>query len=205
MGIKLIVAPTLEPVSLAEVKLQCAIDADITAHDSFITGAVIPAARAAAENYMGAILMQRTVDLTLDEFPCDGDIETEQPPAWNRHCVQPLPLLITSISYVDPDGVTQVLAGAAYTIDDSNWPSWTLRAVDTEWPATRVQANAVQIRMVKGYDAIAKIPADVRAWLLLTAGFLFAHREAFDMSGKMAALPSRFIDALLDPYRVFKV
>jgi uncharacterized phiE125 gp8 family phage protein len=206
MGTKLIVAPTLEPLSLADARMQCNITAGDTTFDSELT-AYIAAARAKAENYMGAVLMQRTVDQTLDRFPFanEADITIEQPPAWNSQCVSPLPLSITSISYVDEDGATQTLSGVTYALDDSNWPFWILPAVDTDWPSTQDQANAVTIRMVKGYDAQSKIPGDVRGWILLTVGYLFAQREAFDATGKVSDIPNRFVDSLLDPYRVFTV
>ncbi len=204
MGQKLFAAPTLEPLSLADARMQCNITAGDTTYDAELA-AYIAAARAKAENYMGAVIMQRTVDLTLDAFPVDDDVQLEQPPAWNTQCVVPLPLSVTSVKYIDTAGTEQTLAGSAYALDDSNWPFWLLRAVDTEWPDTRDQANAVTIRVVKGYDAQSKIPGDVRVWLLLTVGFLFAHREAFDTAGKVAEIPSRFVDSLLDPYRVFTV
>lgn len=203
MGIKLITPPALEPISVAELKAQ---ERVTSASEDTLLGLIIAAARAKAENYMGAVIMQRTVDQTLDEFPSDGDIEIEQPPAWNSSCVAQLPLVISSITYADEDGADQVLAGSGYALDDSNWPFWVLRAADTDWPATATdQANAVRIRMVKGYDNQANVPGDVRAWLLMTAGFLWVNRESFVVNDRVAEIPSRFVDSLLDPYRVFKV
>jgi uncharacterized phiE125 gp8 family phage protein len=206
MGLRLITGASLEPLSLADARMQCNITAGDTTFDAELT-AYIAAARAKAENYMGAVLMQRTVDQTLDRFPCadEADIVVEEPPAWNSRCKETLPLAISSLKYIDESGVEQTLASNLYTLEDSIWPFWVLPAVDTDWPATRSQANAVIIRMVKGYDAQSKIPGDVRAWLLLTVGFLFAQREAFDSTGKVAEIPSRFVDSLLDPYTVFTV
>lgn len=214
MGFKFVSAISTEPLSLAEARAQCNITAGDTTFDTEL-GLYIAAARAKAENYMGAFIMQRTYDMTLDEFPSSSQSWSAwlggqadigfRPPAWNDSCVVPIPLSVTSVKYIDEAGVEQTLAGSAYTLDDSNWPFWLLPAVDTEWPATRAQANAVTIRVVNGYDAQSKIPGDVRAWLLLTVGFLFAHREAFDTTGKVAEIPSRFVDSLLDPYRLFTV
>lgn len=216
MGLKVIVAATLDPVSLAEVKLQTkALDDDDT-----LLGLIIKAATDKAEQYMGAAIMQRTLDQTLDAFPgnvaalgwsssagltSSAEIELAQPPAWNDKVPQPVPLSITSVSYVDVNGVAQTLAGSQYTLDDSNWPFWLLPAFNVDWPDTRDQANAVTIRYQLGYDSPAKVPGGIRAWLLMTAAFLWANREAVDVEGKMAEIPSRFIDSLLDPYRVFKV
>lgn len=217
MGIKLVTAPTLEPITLADVKAQCRIDdAD---SDTLITGAIIPAARAKAEQYMGTVLMQRTFDMLLDAFPgsvaswgdwwnntaAQADVEFERPPAWNSGCTVANPLAIVSVKYIDAAGVQQTLDPAAYSLDDSTWPFYLLPAFDTDWPAARAQANAVTIRYTVGYDTADKIPGDVRSWLLLTAGFLWAQREAMVLDGKVAGIPGGFADSLLDPYRVFKV
>ena len=45
----------------------------------------------------------------------------------------------------------------------------------------------------------------MRAWLLLTAAFIYAQREVMVLGGKVAEIPARFVDSLLDPYRLFKV
>jgi uncharacterized phiE125 gp8 family phage protein len=202
MGIKLHTAPTLEPITLAQVKANSNIDT--TDFDTMISDVIIPWVRQAAENRMGSVIMQRTVDQTLDEFPV-AEIALEQPPAWNHQCVSPLPLSITSVTYIDEAGDTQTVDAADYSLDDSNWPFWLLPAVDTDWPDTREQANAVTIRVVKGYDAITKIPADIRQWLLLAADFAINNRGLMDTTGRMVAIPGGFADSLLDPYRVFVV
>ena len=63
----------------------------------------------------------------------------------------------------------------------------------------------MQVRLVLGYEAQSDVPGDIRSWLLLTAAFLYVNREAFDLGGKMIEIPSRFVDSLLDPYRVLTV
>lgn len=206
MGIEIITPPAIEPLDIAEARAQCELAAGDTTWDELLNMA-IAAAREAAEQRMGAVLIQRTVDQTLDRFPCAGeaDISIEDPPAWNSRCVVACPLQVTLVSYVDEAGATQVLAGSNYTLDKSNWPFWLLPAYGVEWPATREQANALRIRVVKGYGQRADIPATVRWWLRLAVGFAFAHREQFDLTGKVAEIPGRFADSLLDPYRMFTV
>ena len=58
------------------------------------------------------------------------------------------------------------------------------------------------VTLTIGYADEADVPFDIRAWMLLTAAFLWTHREAFDLTGKMIDIPSRFVDSLLDPFRV---
>ena len=47
------------------------------------------------------------------------------------------------------------------------------------------------------------VPQDLRSWMLLTIGFLYAQREAIDATGRMVELPARFYDGLLDAHRVY--
>lgn len=191
MGLKLITAATSEPITLAQLKAQCRVD---TSDDDTVLTLAIAAARAKAENYTGTAIVSQTWDQTLDTFP-NAEIELLKPPV----------TAITSVSYVDTAGANQVLASSNYRLDDSTYPGWLLPAFDVEWPATQDQANAVTIRFVTGYADEAAVPGDMKAWILLTAAFIYAQREAMVLGGKVAEIPSRFVDALLDPYRVFKV
>lgn len=205
MGLNIVTAPTLEPITLAEAKAHCRVD---TSDDDALLGVLIQAARAKAEGMMHAAIMQRTVDQTLDAFP-EAEIEIALPPAcngkgWNPGAAVAAPLAVTSIGYVDTAGAAQTLLNTTYTLDTSSWPYWVLPAVDTEWPATRAQANAVTLRYTTGYDAVAKVPGDIRAWLLLTVAFLYANREALVLGGRVEEIPGRFTDSLLDPYTVWR-
>lgn len=191
MGLKLITAAVSEPITLAELKLQCRVD---TTDEDQLLGLLIAAARAKAENYTGTALIAQTWDQTLDEFP-EAEIELLKPPVTS----------IVSVNYVDPNGATQVLSPTLYTLDAATFPGWLLPAVDTSWPAVQGSANAVTIRCATGYANAAAIPGDMRAWLLMTAAYLYTQREVMVTGGKVAEIPSRFVDSLLDPYRVFKV
>lgn len=191
MGLKLINAAGTEPVTLAQLKAQCRID---TSDDDAVLTLAIAAARAKAENYTGTAIVTQTWDQTLDAFP-DAEIELLKPPVTS----------IASVSYVDTAGANQVLASSNYRLDDSTYPGWLLPAFNVSWPATQDQANAVTIRYVTGYANEAEVPGDMKAWILLTAAFIYAQREAMVLGGKIAEIPNRFVDSLLDPYRIFKV
>lgn len=190
MGLKLITPPASEPILLSELKSQSKID---TTDDDTLLALIIAAARAKAENYTGTALISQTWDQTLDAFPC-AEIELLKPPVTS----------IASLTYVDVNGATQTLDPSLYTLDSATFPGWVLPKFNTSWPATQAQANAVTIRLVTGYANAGAIPPDMRAWLLMTAAFLNTNRDAFVIDGKVTEIPSRFLDSLLDPYRVFK-
>lgn len=190
MALTLFAAPAEEPLSVAELKAWVRVTH--SAEDALL-GSIIKSCRAKAENYTERVLIAQTWDQTLDAFP-EAQIELLQGPAQS----------ITSVSYVDEDGVQQTLAGAAYTLDKRRFPDWLLPAYDTSWPATQASANAVSIRYVCGYANAAAVPDDIKQWLLLTGAFLYKNREAFVIGGKVGEIPGRFLDTLLDPYRMFK-
>jgi uncharacterized phiE125 gp8 family phage protein len=201
MGLKLITAPTLEPITLVELKAQSRID---TADEDALLGIYIAAARAKAESYTGAALMAQTWEQTLDGFPCAA-IEILRPAAWSASSTAAYPLTLTSITYLDAGGVTQTLSNTLYTTDLGTFPGWVLPKVDTAWPATSGAANSVTLRYSVGYATPAEVPANARAWLLLTAAYLCRQREAMVTAERVAEIPARWVDSLIDPYRVFKV
>ena len=185
MGLKIITAPATEPVALIEAKLHLRVDH--STEDALIT-ALISAAREECEHLLERTIAEQTLELAIDEFPANG-IKLPRPPV----------ISITSVTYVDEDGVSQTMASGDYYLDDAQAPAWLLPVYDTEWPGTRAEANAVKVRYVAGY---ADCPELIRAWILLRVGTLYASREA---DSDKPAQPSPFVDRLLDRYRVWSV
>lgn len=191
MSLKLITAPSLEPITLALAEAQCRVGAG---EDNDLLTFYIESAREQAEGLLFSALISQTWEQTLDEFPSDGDIKLLKPPVQS----------ITSVTYIDSAGDLQTMATDAYVLDAATSPGWLLPADGTEWPATDDVINAVTIRFVAGFGATAAdVPANIRAWLLLTIAQLYDQRSATDASGKVAALPGRFVDGLLDPWRQY--
>jgi uncharacterized phiE125 gp8 family phage protein len=69
MGLKVITAPTVEPVTLTEAKLHQRVD--LSADDDLIT-MWITSIREHAEHLTERTLAPATYLLYLDAFPCDG-------------------------------------------------------------------------------------------------------------------------------------
>lgn len=189
MALKLITGPTVEPLTLAEAKLHLRVDG--SDEDALITP-LITAARRMAEQRSGRALCSQTWELALDAFPASA-IALPLPPSQS----------ITSIKYLDPAGAEQTLASDQYALDNYGSQHWVLPAQDVTWPDTLDAANAVKVRFVAGYGAAADVPADIRAWLLLAIGTLYARRETV-VDGQAAELPGGFWQSLLDPYRIIE-
>lgn len=189
MALKLITAPAAEPVALATAKAHLRVDHN---DDDALIGALITAARQAAEDRINRALVTQTWEQVLDAFPA-AEIKLAKPPAQS----------ITSIKYIDPAGDEQTLASNQYLLDGDTLPGWVLPAYGVTWPATLDTANAVRVRFVAGYGAAeAHVPAAIRQWMLIAIGTMYAMREGV-AGGNLAEVPRTWVDGLLDPYKVY--
>jgi uncharacterized phiE125 gp8 family phage protein len=174
-------APPAEIISLAEAKVHCSIDADITVWDANILLA-IKAARAHAEHITQRFYPARSARLTLDEFPC-GDFDLSAAPVRS----------ILSVTYVDGEGFVQTVPDLDYILDSVSEPCCLLLAEGASWP-TSSGANSVFVDMEIGYEDRAAVEAvypDAIAWMLLHIGSSYKDRD-------LASKPSPYADRLLD-------
>ncbi|WP_395055191.1 head-tail connector protein [Polaromonas sp.] len=153
MQFKVVTTVAAEPVTLAEARLQCKIDADDTTHDALITS-LITAAREFAEHYTGRALAGQTLEGALDSFPDCDYIDLPMPPV----------VSVTSIKYTDTAGAEQTLSTGAYALSAYGLGNRVNLAANGEWPSTQEVADAVRVRFVAGYTTA---PKAVKAAILL--------------------------------------
>jgi len=181
---------TVEPVTLQEVKLHLRVIAslaDVAAHpeDALIT-ALITAARTDCEERLQRSLLQTTWKLEVDAFPCDV-IRLERGPI----------ISVDSLKYFDADEAQQTLATSAYRLSGHR-----VEVVDT-WPTTQDRIGAVELIYKAGYGTTAdKVPAPIKAWILLAVGDMYTNRER---SAERPAVAQGFADSLLDGYKIWAV
>lgn len=187
MALKLITPPTAEPITLAQAKAHLRVE---VSDDDTLIGALITAAREAAESSTQRALMLQTWELSLPCFPPSDAIRLPKAPLSS----------LTSISYVDSDGETQTMAEAAYQLDVHSEPARILPAYGTTWPTTREHPNSVLVRYQAGYADADAVPAQIKAWMLLRIGSLYENRES-TTGLTMNGLP--FIARMLDQYKIW--
>lgn len=195
MAYKLKTAPTVEPVSLAEARMHLRIDSDCTDEDTLIS-ALITAARQAAENYTGLALINQTWEATFEEWPDEDEIT-----------LRPGPLSsITSITYVNTDGVTTTASSSTlYTSDTYTLPGAAVLRYGQVWPAIREIENSILVTYVAGFGTAAtSVPGPIKAAILLLLGHLYEHRESVSVGVSVADLPQGF-EYLLNPYRIIEM
>lgn len=172
------VTPASEPVTLAEAKAQCRVDGSDSDTELNI---YILAARTFVEEYCGIKLVSQTVLMQAHSF-CDLiDLPTA-------------PLIsVTSVKYLDADGVEQTLDAAVYEVVNTGLEPQIRRKVGQVWPTIRIcVSDAVRVTAVVGY---ATVPEPIRAAIMLIISSWFDNRS-------VGPVPDGAI-SLLDNYRRF--
>jgi uncharacterized phiE125 gp8 family phage protein len=159
MSLKLVTGPKASPIDLDDVKDDLRIDG--TDDDSMLQ-LWVDAATDIVEKGTGRALITQTWELRLDHFPFSG-------PIW----IPTLPLQsVTSVKYIDPDGVEQTMSSSNYEVDFTDDYGKIVLAYGESWPSIRDKINAVTVRFVAGYgDAAAKVHPGIRKLI----GFLLTH------------------------------
>ena len=159
--------------------------ADVIAHlnfDGTADDAVLQTFLTAAIAYVERIghiqLMTATYKLYLDRF--HDTILLPRPP-----CAS-----VSSVKYLDPDGVEQTLSSSYYLLNNVSKtnPAKLTLAYNYDWPAVRnAQYNTVTIEYVAGYTSAANVPELYKQVIRAKVGSMAEHREdvALGVSGKV--------------------
>ena len=188
MSLSLITPPTVEPVSLAEVKLHLRVDFD---DDDALIESLISAARVAAETLTGRQICTARWMRTLDGFPCSS-LRLHRCPVQS----------VVEISYQDQLGQWQTVDPSIYVSDLTSEPARITPGFGNSWPITLPQIGVVRVVFDAGYGTPSDVPEGLKSWIKLRIGSLYAHREEMSILSKGRIDPLPFVDGLLDPYRV---
>lgn len=153
MSLQLITAPVELPLTLEQARVHLKVSA--TAEDGLILS-WLNAATDQAEVYLRRALITQTWELALDKF-AGREIELPKPPLQS----------VTSVKYIDRDGVEQTFASSNYYVDERSTPGRIVLDDAAFWPDTDVRPNAVKVRYVAGYGFAAAVPFTMKAAILL--------------------------------------
>lgn len=195
MRLELSVAPSVEPVTLAEAKAHCRIE---HSDDDALVTALIIAARQSVEDFTNRALVNQTWKQFFDA--CELPFAKRE--IWLRK--------------VSVNSITSV---KAYAADDT---ATTVPSIDyfksgdrvvlkegKSWPSHGRQFDAVEIEYVAGYGAVAaNVPAPIRQAILMLVAHYYENREAggdpvvkevFDYEVPFG------VRAILMPFRVYQI
>lgn len=160
-----ITPPATEPISTTELYRHLRLVEDAT--EKAYADAVLAVAREWVENHTGTSCLTQTWELKLDEWWREDGIKIPLPPLQS----------ITSVKYLDQDGVEQTLAASQYRVLTGAPIGELYWAYDVTAPEIRQIPACVTIRFVAGYTSAANVPNVIKQAILLLCGHWFEHRE----------------------------
>lgn len=134
-----------------EIKRSLKIPTSNTDHDQDLVDLAVTAITM-LERACGRLFLTRTVTWKFDEFPLEDCLEVPLPPF----------ISVTSIAYIDTDGVEQTWDSSKYLVSTST--PGRIEPIESEsWPTTKNRVDAVTITFSAGYGATeSTIPAGIR-------------------------------------------
>ena len=169
--IRIVTAPTAEPVTIAEAKAQLHIGASDDSHDVEIAS-MIAAAREEWERDTSIALITRTIEQRMDRF-------------YGVVLLMIRPLIeVLSVSYVDSAGDTQTIASSNYYTDiDKLAFKGTFNR-----PNTEKRSEAVRIQYTAGYGTDSRFCPELdRMAIKLSLANRFEDRDMISASGDRKA------------------
>lgn len=189
--LRVVTAPALEPVALEQAKEHLRVD---IANDDLLIGSLITTARQALEQELGRALITQTFDYVLDEFPADGVIRLPRGPLQS----------VTSLTYIDSAGASQVWASSNYVVDLYSDPPRLSLAPNKSWPTLQDRIAAVTVRCVAGYGLTpASVPGPIQQAMLLVIHHLYENRnQVIEAVGANVVVLPQGAERLLANYRL---
>ena len=205
-GLIVSTAPTIEPVTLQEVKEYLRVD-DST--DERVVRPFIETARRFCEEHTGRALMTQTLKLHLDAFESAND------PLWEgirtgpylnyykNYIVLPrAPVVsVTHIKTYDDSDTATVLAASNYYVDTVREPARIVLRTGSTFPSALRVANAIEVVYVVGYTTQYLVPEPLKLGIMQHIAFLYEHRG--DMYDAKLPYPP-MLKALYAPYVVHR-
>lgn len=183
--------PTIEPVSLADMKHHLRVD--ITDDDAYISG-LITAVRTNLERQYDTAFINQTWDWYLDDFPAS---EFRLP-------LFPLSS-VTSIKYTDEDDSESTFSSDNYVVDNYSRPGRVTLKSTASWPSvTLKESNAVKVTFVAGYGATeSSVPEPIRQAIKLLTADLYENRESLLVAQGVTVMRLDIAQVLMANYRSF--
>jgi len=192
MKLKVITPPSVEPISLTEAKKQ--LNVDFEDDDTFI-GNLIKSAREYCEKLQNRAYVTQTLEIALDDFPCD-EIELPRPPLQS----------VTSVKYYDVDDTENTFSSSNYYVDTYSEKGKISLNYNTYFPITTLRPkNGVIIRYIAGHGVAADVPMRIKQAILLLVAHWYENREATSQDPNISKEIMFSVRALLGLDRVVPV
>lgn len=222
MTVRLVTAPTLEPLTLAEAKNHLRLEESF---DDTTVMALITAARQYIEKVCWRGLLVQQWELARPSFRGEDKNEelqpyvagTPEPYPSQSNRFQPYlelpkghlsetPAVV--ITYLDPTGASQTLSPSAYVIEGGGVGGidtqcgriWLNTAGGYSWPDVLSRFDAVKVNYKVGWETADKVPGPLKQALLLLISQMYEYRSP---ELTLQTFPLKFaVDNLIAPYQL---
>lgn len=180
--------PSVEPLSLSDVKAHLRIDGTA---DDILLGSLILTSRLHIEAALGLALITQGQKWTIDRWPEEGRVVALP--------VRPVQS-ISSISIIDAMGAPLVVVPETYELDGAAIPARIIRK-GAVWPGAGQDFLGIEVDLVAGFgNAASDVPEPIRQALLLLVAHWFENRDPVEIGSTRASVPDAVSD-LLQPFR----
>ena len=184
MNLKLLLAPSGEPVNITEVKEHIRGFAG-SGEDSYLS-ALITSSRLEVESFLNRALITQTWDLFTDRIPKTGIFEIPMPPL----------VSVSNITLFDIQDSGTVFASSNYLVDINSNPGRIALNDGHVWPTTTLRPiNGFKVQFIAGYGEKASVPEVIRQAMFLIIAHNYKNRDSQEMSEEAIRI--------LKPYKVF--
>lgn len=197
MAVSVVTAATAESLTAEEIRAWLRMESQD--EDSLIES-TFKACREYAETVCKRRLINTTMRLSMLGF-YDKRYAGKEDGLWTIRVPEPPLQSVSSVTYLDSNGTSTVLASSDYSVDIYAEPGRITPAYNTVWPETRHIRNSVTIQYVAGYggasatlaQSIAAVPESVNLFLKFAVAGVLEKREP------SAEASCKAVEYLLDP------
>ena len=179
--------PTAEPITLTEIKDHLGIDD--TDSDARLD-LLLMSARIHVERQTSRSLLTQTITAYFETWPGSKFTLPRASPLQS----------VTSVKYIDEDGVLQTVSTSIYDVYTTQEPGEIRLAYGQTWPTHRSETDAITIEYVAGWSDRQSVPADLRTAIMWLVGHWNENREA-TTTMNLAPVPFQ-LQGLINSYRV---
>ena len=191
VGLTVVTAPAIEPVSIDDLKTDLRIDSDLTDHDVLIES-LGRAAREWVERTAKRALITQTLKLTLDEWPDSDRISLPRAPL----------ISVGSIKYTDTSGSENTFSASSYFADTDNEPGRVVLHNGESWPSAALRpAAGIAIEYNAGFGPEEiDVPDSYKNAIRLLVAFWYDNPSAVSTSGAVPQEIPFGVRALIDRF-----
>ena len=184
MTYAVITPPSVEPLTLADVKAHLRVDRN--AEDNLLAS-LIAVAREHLERMTGLALISQGIRLYIDRWPEAGAIEIARGPVQS----------VTEVRIYDVFGMETTVDLAGHAVDGNARPA---RLWLRNRPAPSQAINGVEIDFIAGYgESGADVPDTLKRAMLTHIALMYEFRGAVPVDQQPAAIPEGY-DRLIAPF-----